>query len=70
MQKVSSRSDRTDQSGGDNMTKEQREELITQVVNDMCDDKCRYPDSCSNDELDEICDNCPLNELWAFVKER
>ena len=51
------------------MTRKQKQELIERVVNDMCDDKCRYPDSCSNDELDDICDKCSLNELWDLQRE-
>ena len=51
------------------MTREHKQELIEMIINDMCDDKCRMPDRCSNDELDEVCDKCPINDLWLLAKE-
>jgi len=30
----------------------------------MCDNYCRYPDTvASQEELDDICESCPLNDL-------
>ena len=50
------------------MTREEKRELIESVVEDICDNKCKMPDCCSNDELDEICDKCLINELWFLQR--
>lgn len=51
------------------MTRKQKQELIEEVVENICDEKCKMPDICSNDELDDVCDKCPLNDLWDLQRE-
>ena len=51
------------------MTRKEKQTLIEEVVEHICDEKCKMPDECSNDELDEICDDCPLNNLWDLQRE-
>lgn len=38
-------------------------QLIDDVIEEMCDGYCKYPMICTQEKLDEHCDNCPLNEL-------
>lgn len=36
----------------------------------FCDSYCKYPLICkSQDEIDGICDNCPLNKLAELVNK-
>ena len=51
------------------MTREQKQKLIEDVVEHICDEKCKYVSELSNDELDEMCDDCPLNDLWDLQRE-
>lgn len=40
--------------------------ILEEVINDMCDKYCKYPEQFTGDEEDElykICDSCPLNKL-------
>ena len=40
------------------MTMDRADELVSLV----CDQLCRYPFECRQEELDEICERCPLVE--------
>lgn len=51
------------------MTREQKKELIEEVVEHICNEKCKMPGECLSDELDEICDDCLLNNLWDLQRE-
>lgn len=52
------------------MTREQKQRLIEDVVMKMCDDYCKYPEETfDQDELDKMCDACPLNDLWDLQRE-
>ena len=51
------------------MTRLEKQTLIEEVVEHICDEKCKMPDICSNDELDDVCDKCPLNDLWDLQRE-
>ena len=34
----------------------------------FCDNYCKYPGICSNqDELDQVCDECPMNEMFELL---
>ena len=45
---------------------------IEEVIEQMCDDYCRYPKEWENKETDltesDICDHCPLNRLEDLIK--
>ena len=43
------------------MTSQEMEEIKEQ----MCDKYCRMPDWYAGDQLEEVCENCPLNRLEA-----
>lgn len=46
---------------------EQELEAMRQV---FCDEYCKYPNTCkSQDELEEKCEECPLNKLAEIVNE-
>ena len=45
------------------MIREAMNELIEDTINAVCDNLCKYPEQCSGDELDDICDGCPLHDL-------
>jgi len=51
------------------MTRKEKQALIEEVVEHICDEKCKMPAECSNDELDDVCDECPLNDLWDLQRE-
>ena len=51
------------------MTREQKRKLIEEVVEHICNEKCKMPDECLSDELDEVCVDCLLNDLWDLQKE-
>lgn len=39
-------------------------EIIQEVINDVCDNLCKFPSICkTEEELMEHCDECPLNKL-------
>lgn len=39
-------------------------ELIEEVREEICDKYCKYSDrGLSDDEIEELCTNCPLNKL-------
>lgn len=41
--------------------------LIKEVSNDICDNYCRHARSEMNeDEVENICGNCPLNRLYQL----
>lgn len=43
----------------------QRLEKITEK---FCDNYCKHADTVGNqDELDDICDKCPMNELFELL---
>ena len=40
--------------------------ILVEVIEEMCDKYCKYPDSYDEDDdmmYDERCNNCPLNKL-------
>ena len=49
------------------MTKEEAYEIIDDTVTRVCDEYCKYPGNESSDKLDEICDDCPLSNLWDIA---
>ena len=37
---------------------------INDVIEDMCDHYCMWPEKAVDDyELEDVCDNCPLNNI-------
>ena len=43
---------------------EMKVDVVDAVIEDMCDHYCKYPSECEDDEeLMDICENCPLNKL-------
>lgn len=39
-------------------------ERLEKITGEFCDKYCKYPCKTKNqDELDEICESCPMNEL-------
>ena len=39
-------------------------ERLEKITGEFCDRYCKYPCKTKNqDELDEICESCPMNEL-------
>lgn len=37
---------------------------LNEVIEAICDDYCKWPDECSNqEELTEKCNDCPLNNI-------
>ena len=52
------------------MTKATLEELIDDVVQDMCDNYCKMADLASNEyEMGILCEDCPLDRLKE-IKEK
>lgn len=43
------------------------QEIIEEIMADICDTRCKHPESYTAEEWeqisDEICGNCPLNRL-------
>lgn len=38
-------------------------EMIDKVQSEMCDGYCRKPFECTEDELEAVCERCPLLKL-------
>lgn len=51
------------------MTKEYATDLIEEVIEQMCDHYCKHRDNCSQEELDEICEECVLANLREIEGE-
>ena len=39
------------------------ENEASKVAEEFCDNYCRFPFECEQDDLDEKCDNCPIAKL-------
>lgn len=42
---------------------EMKVDVVDAVIEEMCDRYCKYPKEADEDELMDICENCPLNRL-------
>lgn len=52
------------------MTRTEKQTLIEEVVEHICDKKCKIPDELmDDDERQDACDECPINRLWALQRE-
>ena len=41
---------------------------LEKITEKFCDKYCKFADTVSNqDELDGICENCPMNELFELL---
>lgn len=55
------------------MTEKSHQELarITsgadELLNEMCDRCCRYPDELNQEDLDEVCLQCPVTKLAELI---
>lgn len=38
-------------------------EILEEVIVEMCDEYCKYPQLVSEEELYDVCAECPLNRL-------
>jgi hypothetical protein len=38
-------------------------EMFEDIKEQMCDKYCKYVDELGEEEIDELCTNCPLNRL-------
>lgn len=44
-------------------------EMIDKVQSEMCDGYCRKPFECTEDELEAVCERCPLLKLMQEVQD-
>ena len=45
------------------MAENEETETKESIKEDICDNYCKFPDTNSDLELEEICENCPLNNM-------
>ena len=38
-----------------------------ELLNEMCDRCCRYPDELNQEDLDEVCLQCPVTKLAELI---
>ena len=50
------------------MTRDEAHDLIEEVIEDICNEHCKHPGYASADELDRICDDCLINNLWELER--
>ena len=43
-------------------------EMFEEIKEEMCDKYCKYIDQLGEEEIDELCSDCPLNRLRGNVE--
>ena len=42
-------------------------ERLTKITEKFCDKYCQYPNVCADKEMEKVCDECPMNELFELI---
>lgn len=44
------------------------DKILEEMMEYICDKRCRYPNEVNQEELDEICDQCAMNEYISVLE--
>ena len=44
------------------------EKVLEEMMEYICDKRCRYPNEVNQEELDAICDACAMNEYISVLE--